>query len=386
MITYQDCVEITKKNSNFYEKIESIDGYKISIFNYILSIHDFFRTPFEGSKNTAHELRGITFVHHQDGTTRFAMLSKFFNLNEIEENQFHILKDKKIISISDKADGSMIRFIQLPNGRILAKTKQGLSNQQCLESQSLYEANESLQLFVKETLDQGLAAIFELTSPHNRIVLNYSKSELVLTQIRDENTGKYLDAHNHPLVLKYGIKCVKKYPEMTLEELVAKQQTEEGIEGFVVTFEDGQMIKIKTKWYMDRHRVLDKSTQEDEIVKMILEETLDDSIAILDKDNERRIYAEEMQIFMSGHLRGLLDQVKVLLSEYKGSRKDFALAHKTNPLFPIAVNYVEKMNDIEGINKDLKSYVQHKCRRLEMTKDYLKSNGFKVKEFSFIGD
>lgn len=41
MLTYQQCQEIVSKNENFYEKVDLVNGYKISVFNYILSIYPF---------------------------------------------------------------------------------------------------------------------------------------------------------------------------------------------------------------------------------------------------------------------------------------------------------------------------------------------------------
>ena len=38
-----------------------------------------------------------------------------------------------------------------------------------------------------------------------------------------------------------------------MDELLDRVMTEEGREGFVVEFADGQMVKIKTSWYLARH-------------------------------------------------------------------------------------------------------------------------------------
>lgn len=49
----------------------------------------------------------------------------------------------------------------------------------------------------------------------------------------------------------------------------------EGIEGWVIYNKTGR-FKLKTKWYMDRHRLID--VRERDIARFVLEETLDDLI------------------------------------------------------------------------------------------------------------
>jgi T4 RnlA family RNA ligase len=384
MISYEECVEITKKNKNFYEKVEMINGYKVSVFNYILSIYPFFLSPFENAPQSARELRGLTFVHYEGKTARFLMLDKFFNINEVAENSFDLLKDLEIAYIQDKADGSMMRFIRLPDGSIIVKTKNGFQNDQCLESMKIYNKDSILQNFVKETLDQGLAAIFEFTSPNNKIVLNYNESTLLLIQLRDESNGKYLGIYDHSLILKYPVKKVKAYSLMPLDYMMTLLPTLEDVEGFVVTFKNGHKVKLKTKWYFDRHRVLDNSSQEDSIVEMVLQDKLDDAISILDKTNERRMYAESIQLFLSGHIQEIMKECQILIEKsltYQGDRKRFAIDHLKDPMFHLVSYSLDNPHDTEKLTKNVKGFILHKCRRLDMSKKYLSHHGFKVLNF-----
>jgi RNA ligase len=119
--SYEFCKDICEKTNNdvFYESKFIIDGYDISIFNYrIATYQDFLEYQ-------AFELRGLTFVFNKDGSffKRFLLMEKFFNLNENESTSIDLVKNKKIKSVFFKEDGSIINFIQLPNGRILAKSK-----------------------------------------------------------------------------------------------------------------------------------------------------------------------------------------------------------------------------------------------------------------------
>ena len=62
------------------------------------------------------------------------MLQKFWNLNQVAETQYSAVKYKIISNIYDKADGSLITFIKLPNNKIIAKTKGGFDNSQAIEA------------------------------------------------------------------------------------------------------------------------------------------------------------------------------------------------------------------------------------------------------------
>lgn len=313
------------------------------------------------------------------------MLDKFFNVNEVEENQFDLLKEKDVLMIQEKQDGSLIRFISLPDGSIVAKTKLGFTNSQAMEAMQIYNKNKSLQDFVKESLDQNLAVMFELVSPFNKIVIDYNEANLIALQMRDEETGKYLDIYNHNLVKKYQVKLTEKKDMMTLDYMMNLRETLENTEGFIVTFADGHKAKVKTKWYFDRHKILDASSQENEVIEMVLEETLDDAISILDASNPRRKYAEDIQKFLGHYISKTVKECQDLLSKYNGSPKDFALTYNkgsTKLIFALCASCIKNPNDIEKLTKNVKNYITKECYRLMRSKKFLADNGFKVIDFS----
>ena len=123
--TYDEAVAICRKNPVFYETRHQVNGYTVSVFNYRLATFNDF------SSCNAFEMRGLTFVFNHDGTLykRFPGLHKFFNVNETETTQLKTLENYKVIDVSDKLDGSMITFIELPNGDIVPKTKNSFYHQ-----------------------------------------------------------------------------------------------------------------------------------------------------------------------------------------------------------------------------------------------------------------
>ena len=98
IVTYNDAVEMTKAydNFNFSSKEHEIDGYRIVTFNYFLCEYNFFVKPLK-DKDWIHarDMRGVTFIFNKDGSLfkRYLMLEKFFNLNQVEETQYHVVKD-----------------------------------------------------------------------------------------------------------------------------------------------------------------------------------------------------------------------------------------------------------------------------------------------------
>ena len=173
--TYKQAIDLCNKpNSCFYETKFILSDYKISTFNYRLASERDFNEP--GSL----ELRGITFVFNEDGTLfkRFFMLKKFFNVNQVAETQFNVLKDKKIKNVTMKEDGSLIAFMQLPDGTVFAKTQAGFMNEQSKAALKIYEDNVHIKGFVDSSLEQNFTPLFEYVAYDNRIVLKYSGRSL----------------------------------------------------------------------------------------------------------------------------------------------------------------------------------------------------------------
>jgi T4 RnlA family RNA ligase len=289
--TFDECLEIVKKNESFTHRVRDVDGQKVSVFDYLMASYPDFKNPIDNSDIEAFELRGLCFTHNEDGSIhrRYILLHKFFNLNQCNSYQYDDFKTNKVIQVMDKMDGSIIRFIQLANGKIVSKSKTFFGNDQSMMADEIYSTNSNLQNFVKETLDNNLCAIFELTSPKNRIVVSYNTTKLTLLQLRDENTGEYLDIYNNDLVKKYKIDTVVKEFNLELDYYIEQRKTLENKEGWILIFDNGMMVKIKTEWYCNLHGLLtDYLSKENQIMKMILDSTIDDALSKMDINDERK--------------------------------------------------------------------------------------------------
>ena len=359
--SYQDCIEICQKSDGiFYESKFTIDGYNISIFNYRLTTYNDF------VNYNAFELRGLTFIFNSDGSLykRFLLMEKFFNVNENESTLFDVLKDKKVSSVYLKEDGSIISFVELPNGKIVAKSKMSFESEQAIMAQKLFEANPNINEFVKDCLSKDLSPIFEYVGPINRIVVKYDKSDLILLRLRDNRTGKYL------LIDGYDISKPMNF-KFTLNDLMNLKVSLESIEGWIVEFVDGQKVKIKTDWYHSLHRILtDYSNREDYLIDMILDEKIDDVLSVLDYGSENRNFVEEVIYITNKKLLEMSNEVDRVLSTYTGDRKSFALEYKDHDLFWIMTQVINGKDKMEVI----KFLIKKKTYRLSEARDWMKIN------------
>ena len=199
--SYEEAVELCQyPESPFYETKTEVDGFPISIFNYRLAQYSDFNAPIESKPElTGFEMRGLTFVFNKDGSLyrRYVLLEKFFNLNQVPDSMYSVVKNYKIRFVNNKEDGSIATFIKLPNGKVVGKSKMGFDNDQANGINKIYKTNADVKSFVDWCLDSDIVAIFEYVAPHNRIVLRYSEEELILLRLRDNKTGRHIDIKDH---------------------------------------------------------------------------------------------------------------------------------------------------------------------------------------------
>lgn len=346
--TYEQCRAICDANDNFtfYETKHIVDGYDISIFNYRLAQPVMFYQPIKGNTEmTAHELRGLTFVWNKDGTlyNRYLLLDKFFNLNQHECSTYNLLKDQPIKEVAFKEDGSVASFVKLPNGRIIGKSKASFISDQAIEISKIYETNNYIKNLVDWCLQQDIVPVFEYVSPRNRIVLKYGKTDLILIKLRNNITGEYISIKDLPTSTLDGITIVKNI-DATLDELIAKCETDTGYEGYVVTFDTGKMVKLKLVEYCNLHNLHTQDLhREDAIVYLIINEQIDDILCQLEDGDERKKMVFELIDLVNIYTKQECINIINLLKDFNGSKKDFAIKYyNKNEYFGIAISLVNQ--------------------------------------------
>ena len=351
--TYEQCREICDANGNliFYETKHEVDGYPISIFNYRLAqVANFIRPVDSNPVIKANELRGLTFVFHKDGTLykRFLLLDKFWNLNQEPQSAYSVVQNYKIRNIYDKLDGSIASFIQLPSGRVIGRSKASFISDQAIEIEKIYNRWSNIKKFIDWCMNEDIIPIMEYVAPSNRIVVSYANTDLVLLRMRDNNTGEYLNIEDHTDKLD-GISVAQSFSDHsldTIQEVVIKMV---GSEGVIVQFENGKMIKIKSPWYIERHKLFTQDlNHESTLIKMIIEETIDDVIPYIDDIKRKDI--NRITNIINIYIKNTNKQVKNLIEEYTDI-KTFAIKYSKSHLFPIAIGVI-KGKDIMDLIKN----------------------------------
>ncbi len=380
--SYEEAVELcTKLDSAFYETKTNVDGYPISVFNYRLAQYKDFSNPIpEKPELKGYEMRGLTFVFNKDGSlfNRYVLLEKFFNLNQVPESLYSVVKNYKIKFINNKEDGSIASFIKLPNGKIVGKSKMGFDNDQADGINNIYKTNKDVKSFVDWALNSDIVPIFEYCAPQNRIVLRYTGEELILLRLRDNLTGKHIDIREH--LDKIGSIRIAPFEDeiKDLDNLIELTATQVDKEGSIVTCEDefGRdfFFKIKTPWYMSLHGLLTSDIYNEHIIiSSILDDKIDDILGQIPEEEvethqriNKIIEVVKKSISDKIHDLDLSYQVFVDMGE---DRKEYALKYRgKEPNF----GYVMAM--AKGIDSyDLaKDWVRDNTKRLMIAREWLK--------------
>lgn len=378
--TIEECLNIIKNTESFYMTETKVDNYNVRMFDYRLaSISDFV-------ENKAFELRGLTFIENPitKEWERNLLLNKFFNYNQtigwLEED----FLDKKIIRVQDKLDGSIISFCKFPNNKVYAKSKMSFESFQAKNSQIIYENNKQIKDFLNMCFEKEITPIFEYVSYKNQIVVNYNEDKLVLLQIRDNKTGKFFDKKEIEILNKdYQLELAKDLDEKIydLKKLLQiKKESKEDIEGFVITFEDGKMAKIKTDHYLYKHHLIgDNVFRENLLIETILNDSIDDVISNL-QNNEKKKEIENIVNKINKYFNHLVVEFKELRKKYfvvyNENKKEFALDNSKIELFSLVVKTLNnKSIEIEEkeIEKIIKEYIIKKTNKLDNAKQFLTS-------------
>lgn len=250
----------------------------------------------------AREARGIVFNTNGELVSR--PLHKFFNYGENAFSDHRAVASKKIACILPKRDGSMVHQVATENGYFLKTKKAGPGEFRGLDDVVRWvSAHHGYDAMFKTASQHGLTVICEWTSAKNRIVVDYQEDCLTVLHIRENATGRYYSREAiAQFVSPFGeIHVVQEeFPvTTTFDELTSWAKTATETEGVVVMFEDGDMVKIKTAWYLALHHTLTAMTPRD-VFDCMMNETLDDVKSELytngRADDLTRIVAAEVEI------------------------------------------------------------------------------------------
>ncbi len=137
------------------------------------------------------ECRGIVFDN--EGKPLARRLHKFFNLNEREETKIENIDFTQHHVILEKLDGSMVTPLwNAYEQKIRWGTKMGVTDGFSDMVEDFVSTRPQYTELAQWCFENNLTPIFEWIGPSNRIVVNYSEHDLILTAIRNTFTGEYL--------------------------------------------------------------------------------------------------------------------------------------------------------------------------------------------------
>jgi T4 RnlA family RNA ligase len=302
------------------------EEHDYTIINYAVNFDDTFPPVTDERTAILRECRGVTF-RTSTGEIISRKYHKFFNLGERPETLPQNIDWSIPYRRFEKLDGSMITPL-LINGEVRWATKMGLTDV-AKPVDRFTKDKVNYHEFAKYWMSQGWTPIFEWCSREQRIVIDYPDSKLILTAIRENITGEYktyeemkeeAEAYDIPLV--YASYEMTGFDQELLEEIRAL----EGAEGDVWRDINGHARKLKGEWYCQIHKTLEHMTLEKDVIRLIIDEKLDDAKPFLPEDLVAKADEFGMTIFtgLKKLASDLYWEVQADFDNFNGSKKKFA--------------------------------------------------------------
>ena len=293
MLSALDDVELNQ----FLENLNITVFKNMALLRYNISCRDMY----ENVNSIYRECRSLV-IDLKDEAIVLAPFRKFFNLNEVPENDMAIVEEEirnaKNVEFSVKLDGSMQSF-RYYNGEIVSSGSQALD---VCNSWRLQDGNAYLTDGHKRMIQENdhLTFIFEYISEANVNVVAYDRDMdgLHLIGARNMWNGEQFPYHELQFYGKhYGVK-VTSVESVTMQDvmkLVEEKRSDE-FEGWVLNV-DEHMVKIKCNDYVKIHRVLSAISSVNVIIESIAHETYDDLYAKIPIGHKERVNKVANKIF-----------------------------------------------------------------------------------------
>lgn len=180
---------------------------------------------------------------------------KFFNLDENEMSKAWMFDWGRPHQFFVKLDG-WLGTLYRHNGQLKVASRGSFHSTGALWG-TKWLNEKCRDLNVLSSVFPNMTLVFEIIEPSHRIILDHGDARLVILAAFDRITGEEINRFALELISdQLGIPIVDQIEHMTFEKAIDIQKKMTGTEGFVVRFEDGRRVKIKTDWYMNIARFL----------------------------------------------------------------------------------------------------------------------------------
>jgi RNA ligase len=259
----------------------------------------------------------------------------------------------------DKLDGSMIRPV-VQNGMIRLATKMGVTDI-AIEAEQLLHPDQ--YDWLEDMMFDGFTPIFEYVAPTNKIVVEYTEAKLILTAIRNTVTGEYVDGESlYSMNSAWSPFAVVRIDSSIhdFDAYLTYSRDQQGREGDIIRFADGHMVKIKNDWYVQIHKTKDIVRVDRNIIELVLNETIDDTRAMLDPSDLVRVDQVEADFWsafenVAGRIEGLEMLARAI---YGADKKRIALEMVPNLINKQDSAFIFKLIDGHAVRDLLLDYAK----------------------------
>lgn len=250
--SYQDI--LSKPPYSIEVKTDSMYGLDLVSFKYSQFDSDFGQ-PF------IKLCRGLILDANTFDTVSFPFV-KFHNAAE----QYADKIDWKDCCVEEKVDGSLCKIVKLHDGNLLVSTNGTIDAAKAPVAEQLGCKAKNFKELIEEglrhygldfeklasMLDFDKTYMFELTSPFNRVVVQWHETKLTFLGCRDNNTFQEESYVEHPLSKVFDTPRV--FLLHSLEECIAAaKELGKDEEGYVVCDKDFNRVKVKSPLYVSLH-------------------------------------------------------------------------------------------------------------------------------------
>lgn len=330
----------------------------ITIINYLVHTPGLFGDASKGlsyGDTIRRECRGLIFDSN-NGYLLSRPYHKFFNVGEQLETQPEIVAaalQNRSFKFLEKLDGSMVRPVIIDN-KLRFATKMGFTDvaaQVDAYLDSMGAIGSVIRGFCYDCIDHGnMTPIFEWCSRNQRIVIDYPEDMLVLTAVRDNIEGSYIEPatvidyyksmNDDTSVIRLVTSLFSE--DASFNDVQTALTDNDTSEGIVVRFDNGHMLKMKTDWYCQLHRSKDVASRTHDVVQCILTDVVDDLKANLVGDDRARV--DDLERRVNSHVLDMIFSVNGFILDnrriYGDNKKDFALRLLNHTGFPSDINSV----------------------------------------------
>lgn len=326
MFTLNEALEVIKNKPEFVCN-ERAFGF---VIDYNVAFADSFKGANARETLILQNIRGTCFDQH--GKIIRLAYHKFHNLNENSDYAEANFQFGESHIVQEKLDGSMITPIPLGDGWKFG-TRAGVTDvadkaQRLLDSWSVnnYQKYLAYTSFIERCLKDELTPIFEFCSREQRIVIDYPEPALVVTGVRSNQNGEYITVSLRHYVGDPRIDVVRTVSTGTnnISEYAKIVKELKGQEGVVVKFWDGRFCKIKGDDYCLKHRALDGLRFEKDVLRLVLENGVDDVLPLVTEEMKVRLLAYQESV--QGNVRAGERELVGLFEKYRNvaTKKEFA--------------------------------------------------------------